>query len=99
MVESFPSWEETPAEGLFQLRRTLRQLVTYAENGGILGLHKDVPDKIREELYIKEQQRLEKDKRRGSNVLEGRTQYSPININVLQFHPAGLDINGPEGGS
>lgn len=79
----------------YRLRtKTLRQLVTYAEKGGVLETHKDVPDEIREEIYIEEQQRLEKGKRKGGNVLEGGTLYPPININVLpsQSHPPELDI-------
>ena len=43
----------------------LRRLVTYAEKGGVLDSHKDVPDEIQEELYMEEQQRLEKEKRKG----------------------------------
>lgn len=49
--------------------QTLRRLVTYAEQGGILETHKDVPDEIREELYMEEQQRLEKEKRKGGSIL------------------------------
>jgi hypothetical protein len=32
-------------------------LVTYVEKGGVLETHKDIPDEIRDELYIEEQQR------------------------------------------
>jgi hypothetical protein len=40
----------------YRLRtQTLKRLVTYAEKGGILETHKDVPDEIREELYMEEQ--------------------------------------------
>lgn len=56
----------------YRLRtQTLRRLVTYAEKVGILETHKDVPDEIREELYMEEQQRLEKEKRKGGSILGG----------------------------
>lgn len=86
----------------YRLRtQTLRQLVTYTEKGGVLETHKDVPDKIREEIYMEEQQRLEKGKRKGGNVLEGGTPYPPININILPSHYTRLDVTAPKtpGGS
>lgn len=85
----------TSGEKHYRLRtQTLRQLVTYAEKGGVLETHKDVPEEIREEIYMEEQQRLEKGKRKGGNVLEGGTPYPPININALlsQSHLPRLDI-------
>jgi hypothetical protein len=33
----------------------LRRLVTHVEKGGILEGHKDVPETVREELYMEEQ--------------------------------------------
>lgn len=49
----------------YQLRsQHLRRLVTYAEKGGVLETHKDVPDAICEELYMEEQQRVERQKRK-----------------------------------
>ncbi|CAG8032789.1 unnamed protein product [Penicillium nalgiovense] len=69
----------------YRLRtQTLRRLVTYAEKGGILETHKDVPDEIRDELFMEDQQREERDKRKGGNILGGQMSHSPININV---HP------------
>lgn len=77
-------WLDPVGKKHYQLRtQTLRRLVTYAEKGGILVTHKDVPDEIREELYMEEQQRLEKEKRKGGNVPGAGTPYPPININVL----------------
>ncbi|KAJ5737401.1 uncharacterized protein N7483_002526 [Penicillium malachiteum] len=40
----------------------LRALVSYTEEGGLLKTHDDVPESIREKLYIQEQQRLERQK-------------------------------------
>jgi hypothetical protein len=80
----------------YRLRtQTLRRLVTYAEKGGVLESHKDVPDEIQEELYMEEQQRLGKEKRKGVNVAGPGAPYPPININVLPSHPAGVDVTAP----
>jgi hypothetical protein len=71
-------------------------LVTYAEKGGVLESHKDVPDEIQEELYLEEQRRQEKDKRKGVSIPGLGTPYPPININVLPSHPARVDVTGTE---
>ncbi|KAJ5977200.1 hypothetical protein N7501_000542 [Penicillium viridicatum] len=69
--------------------------------GGILESHKDVPEAVRDELYREEQQRLEKDKRKGGQAIGTGAPYPPINIlNVLlsQSSPYGLDICSSAGG-
>jgi hypothetical protein len=71
-------------------------LITYAEKGGVLETHKDVPDEIQEELYMEEQQRLEKEKRKSGTVVETGTPYVPININVLPSQPPGLEVTAPK---
>lgn len=70
-------------------------MVTYAEKRGVLASHKDVLDAIREELYLEEQQRLDRHNHKGGNVLKAGTPYPPININVLpsQSNASGLDIS------
>ncbi|CRL31538.1 unnamed protein product [Penicillium camemberti] len=81
-------WLDPKGKKHYRLRtQTLRRLVTYAEKGGILETHRDVPDEIRDELYMEEQQREEKDKRKGSNILGSQMSHLPININV---HPPGV---------
>ena len=88
-------WLDPIGKKHYQLRtHHLRRLITYAERGGVLETHKDVPDDIREELYIEEQQTLEKGKRKSENILAARAPYPPININVLpsQSHSSRLDI-------
>jgi hypothetical protein len=75
--------------------QTLKRLVTYAKKGGVLETHKDVPDEIKDELYMEEQQRQEKDKRKTGNILGG-TPYPPINVNVLPSHSAGLDATASD---
>jgi hypothetical protein len=37
---------------IFFRTQTLKRLVTYAEKGGALETYKDVPDEIRDELYL-----------------------------------------------
>lgn len=86
-------WLDLAGKRHYRLRtQTLRRLVTYAEKGGILETHKDVPDEIREELYMGDQQRLEKERRKGGNFLGAGTPYPPININVLPSQATGLDV-------
>jgi hypothetical protein len=81
-------WLDPKGMKHYRLRtQTLRRLVTYAEKGGILETHKDVPDEIRDELFMEDQQREERDKRKGGNILGGQMSHSPININV---HPPGV---------
>ncbi|KAI2791663.1 hypothetical protein POX_c04529 [Penicillium oxalicum] len=92
-------WLDPMGKKHYQLRtHHLRRLVTYVEKGGVLETHRDVPDDIREELYMEEQQRLEKKKRKGGNILAAEAPYPPININVLpsQSHPSGKDITAPK---
>lgn len=80
----------------YRLRtQTLRRLVTYAEKGGTLETHKDVPDEIRDELYMEEQQRHEKEKRKDGNAFGDRGPYQPININVHPSSPTGLALTTP----
>jgi hypothetical protein len=59
----------------------LKRLVTYVEKGEVLDGRQDVPEIVREELYIEEQQRLEKKSRKGGHMGNG-IAYPPININV-----------------
>ena len=62
-------WLDPVGKKHYQLKtHHLRRLVTYVEKGGVLESHKDVPEAIREELYMEEQQNLEKDKRKGVHI-------------------------------
>lgn len=89
-------WLDPRGKKHYRLRtQTLRRLVTYAEKGGVLETHKDVPDEIRDELYMEDQQKQEKEKRKGCNVFSGETPYPPININVHPSHSPGLTTTAP----
>jgi hypothetical protein len=86
-------WLDPMGKKHYRLRtQTLRRLITYAEKGGVLESHDDVPDEIQEKLYMEEQQRLGKENREGVNVAGPG---APININVLPSHPAGIDVTAP----
>lgn len=77
----------------YRLRtQTLRRLVTYVEKAGTLETHKDVPDEVRDMLYMEEQQRQEKEKRKGGTFLRNGGPYQPINMNVNLSHPTGLAL-------
>jgi hypothetical protein len=60
--------------------------------------HKGVPEVVRGELYREEQDRLGRDKRKGSHVTGVGSPYIPININVSSSQPApqGLDVSAPK---
>jgi hypothetical protein len=63
--------------------------VGYVEEGGLLKTHDDVPESIREKLYIQEQQRLER-RKGGTQSTNG---YLPINItNVLPAQASPLSM-------
>lgn len=67
----------------------IRRLITHVEKGGVLEGHKDVPEAVREELYREEQQRMDRDKRKGGSGLGPGGPYPPINIlNVVPSQPA-----------
>lgn len=69
--------------------QNLRGLVNHVEQGGRLTSHDDVPDSIREKLYIQEQQRLERQK--GSH--QTAAGYPPINItNVLPAQSSSASV-------
>lgn len=89
-------WLDPMGKKHYQLRtQHLRKLVTYAEKGGVLETHRDVPETIREDIYLEEQQRLERHKRKGGNSTETGAPYPPININVLplQSHSSEWDVS------
>lgn len=59
--------------------------------------HKDVPETVREELYMEEHKMLEKKNRKGGHTIENGLPYPPINIKVLPPQSAtGLDISAAQ---
>lgn len=54
-------WQDPHGKKHYQLRTYhLKRLIAYVEGGGILECQDDLPDAIREELFLEEQQRLER---------------------------------------
>lgn len=87
-------WVDPAGKKHYQLKtHHLKRLVTYVEKGGTLDGHKDVPDIVREELYMEEQQRMEKNSRKGGYCMGNGMAYPPININV---HPSQASATGSD---
>ncbi|CAG8192768.1 unnamed protein product [Penicillium nalgiovense] len=76
----------------------IKRLITHVERGGVLEGHKDVPEAVRDELYREEQDKLGRDKHKGSHITGAGSAYPPININVSpsQSAPHGLDVSAPK---
>ncbi|KAI2737218.1 hypothetical protein DTO013E5_7823 [Penicillium roqueforti] len=92
-------WVDPVGKKHYQLKtHHLKRLVTFVEKGGVLDGHKDVPETVREDLYMEEQQRLERSSRKGGHTIGGGLPYPPININVLPSQPsaAGLDVSAAQ---
>lgn len=76
-------WQDPVGEKHFKLRmHHLKNLVKYVEQGGVLETHDDIPDTVREQLYAKEQQGLERQQKKTNHSTAG-SMCHPININVL----------------
>ncbi|CAG7987122.1 unnamed protein product, partial [Penicillium salamii] len=76
----------------------IKRLISQVEKGGVLESHKDVPEAVHDELYREEQDRLERDKRKGGHVTGAGLPYPPINIHLSssQSAPHGLEISAPK---
>lgn len=74
-------WRDSFGKKHYKLRTEhLKALITFVEQGNILKSHNDVPQDIRDQLYVEERQRLERQPK-SNNV---STPFPPINItNVL----------------
>lgn len=81
-------WQDPVGKKHYRLRtHHLRTLVKYVEQGGILEIHDDIPDNVREQLYAEERQRLFKQNKSASSLAPGST-LPQININVLPSQPS-----------
>lgn len=65
----------------------MKRLITYVEGGGVLECQDDVPDTIRDELYMEEQQRLENSQSKSNKSLVPGS-CPPININFMGAQPS-----------
>ncbi|KAJ5823007.1 hypothetical protein N7447_005347 [Penicillium robsamsonii] len=81
-------WQDPHGKKHYQLRtHHLKRLIAYVEGGGVLECQDDVPDTIREELYMEEQHRLESS-RSKSNKGAVSGSCPPININFMGAQPS-----------
>ena len=81
-------WQDPHGKKHYQLRtHHLKRLIAYVEGGGVLECQDDVPDTVREELYMEEQQRLESSHSKSNKSLVPGS-YPPININLMGAQPS-----------
>ncbi|KAJ5246692.1 hypothetical protein N7468_001675 [Penicillium chermesinum] len=77
----------------YQLRtHHSKRLIAYVEGGGVLECQDDVPETIREELYMEEQQRLEHLQSKSNKSLAFRSCPS-INISFMGAQPSLPAVN------
>jgi hypothetical protein len=82
-------WQDPHGKKHYQLRtHHLKRLIAYVEGGGILECQNDVPDAVREELFLEEQQKLESLQTKGSKMLAaGNCPHININFMGGQHQP------------
>ncbi|CAG7933487.1 unnamed protein product [Penicillium olsonii] len=83
-------WQDPHGKKHYTLRsHQLKRLISFVEKGGTLQSHEDVPDHLREELYMEEQHRLESHQARNNKMVGTPGSSQPININFngLQSTP------------
>lgn len=81
-------WQDPHGRKYYQLRtHHLKRLIAYIKEGGVLECQNDVPNTIREERYMEEQQRLESPQSK-SNKSADSGSCLPININFMGAQPS-----------
>jgi hypothetical protein len=76
-------WQDPHGKKHYQLRtHHLKRLIAYVEGGNILECQKHVPDAVREELFLEEQQKVENLQSKGNKLLAAENCL-PININFI----------------
>jgi hypothetical protein len=75
-------WRDNVGKKHYKLKtHHLKSLIKHVEQGGTLETHDDVPNDIREQLYAKEQQDVERQRKRRASSL---ADFPHINItNIL----------------
>ncbi|OQD97551.1 hypothetical protein PENVUL_c083G00238 [Penicillium vulpinum] len=80
-------WQDPYGKKHYQLRtHHLKRLIAYVESGGIRECQDDVPDAVREELFLEEWQKLESLQSKGNKML-APGNCPPININFMGGQP------------
>lgn len=81
-------WQDPHGKKHYQLRtHHLKRLVAYVEGGGLIECQDDIPEAIREELYLEEQQRLDQSQSKSNKSLAVGS-CPPININFMGGQPS-----------
>lgn len=81
-------WQDPHGKKHYQLRtHHLKRLIAYVEGGGVLECQDDVPDTIRDDLYMEEQQKLEHAQSKSNKSL-ALGSCPPININFMGGQPS-----------
>ena len=76
-------WQDPRGRKHYRLRKPhLVKLTAHVDKGGRLDSHDDVPEDIRQALYLEAQQKLERGSNKTNTQLAFGTPY-PININLL----------------
>lgn len=88
-------WQDPHGKKHYQLRtHHLKRLIAYVDAGGVLECQDDVPDAVREELYMEEQQKMEHSQSKNNTSLTPGN-CPPININFIggqsSIQPAAVD--------
>ncbi|KAJ6016425.1 hypothetical protein N7540_011016 [Penicillium herquei] len=81
-------WQDPHGKKHYQLRtHHLKRLIAYVEGGGVLESQDDVPEAIRQDLYMEEQQRLEHSQPKSNKQLT-LGSCPPINIHFMGGQPS-----------
>jgi hypothetical protein len=82
-------WQDPKGRKHYRLRKPhLMKLTAHVDNGGKLDSHNDVPEDIRQALYLEAQQKLERASNKTNNQLALNAPY-PINISLLPAQGTG----------
>ena len=81
-------WQDPHGKKHYDLRtHHLKRLIAFIEKGGTMQCHEDVPDNIREDLYMEERHRLESQQSKNSKITDTLRDYSPIHLNFNGVQP------------
>ncbi|CAI7637411.1 unnamed protein product [Penicillium pancosmium] len=84
-------WQDPHGKKHYGLRtHHLKRLIAFVEKGGTLQSHDDVPDNIREDLYMEERHRLESQQSKNNKMTGTPGSYPPINLNFNGVQPSPL---------
>ncbi|KAJ9481151.1 hypothetical protein VN97_g12352 [Penicillium thymicola] len=80
-------WQDPYRKKHYRLRTNhLKILTRYVQQGGVIEIHDDIPDSLREQLYTEENQRLERRKKSSESSTCGSTCH-PVHFHLLSQMP------------